>query len=102
MSNGTYGHYTHLQDSALCQYCGVALNRVSQCYPGPDADCCLRAAQNYRAHILACRRKWGTARGLIHYGGMMASYKMMKREYAYRKGNDDSNTTEVLQVPQAS
>lgn len=36
--------------------------------------------ERYRAHILGCKRKWGTARGLIHYRAFIAEYLAAKRE----------------------
>jgi hypothetical protein len=33
----------------------------------------------YRRHILSCKRKWGTARGLIHYRGFVQAYLEAKR-----------------------
>lgn len=35
----------------------------------------------YRGHILACKRKWGTARGLIHYRALVDEYARCKREH---------------------
>jgi hypothetical protein len=33
----------------------------------------------YRRHILGSKRKWGTARGLIHYRALLAEYLACKR-----------------------
>lgn len=33
----------------------------------------------YRGHILGSKRKWGTARGLIHYRAYIAEYLAGKR-----------------------
>jgi len=32
----------------------------------------------YRRHILGSKRKWGTARGLIHYRAIVAEYLAAK------------------------
>ena len=84
----SYGHYTYLDDPAPCRYCGVPLNQATQCYPGSDADCCLRTAQAIRGHILRCKRRWGTARSLVHYARLLTSYVMLKREYTYCNRRD--------------
>jgi hypothetical protein len=36
--------------------------------------------RTYRRHILACKKKWGTARGLIHYRTFIQEYLECKRE----------------------
>lgn len=36
--------------------------------------------QSYRAYILGCKRKFGTARGLIHYRDYLQAYLEAKRE----------------------
>lgn len=33
----------------------------------------------YRRHILGSKKKWGTARGLIHYRALLGSYLKAKR-----------------------
>jgi hypothetical protein len=33
----------------------------------------------YRGHILGCKRKYGTARGLIHYRALIEEYLAAKR-----------------------
>lgn len=33
----------------------------------------------YRKHILSCKRKWGTARGLVHYKRIVQTYLWAKR-----------------------
>lgn len=33
----------------------------------------------YRRYILARKRQWGTARGLVHYRGLVQSYLWAKR-----------------------
>jgi hypothetical protein len=35
--------------------------------------------RQYRRHILGCKKKWGTARGLIHYRGFVETYLACKR-----------------------
>jgi hypothetical protein len=39
--------------------------------------------RQYRRHILACKRKWGTARGLIHYKALLQTYLWAKRNADY-------------------
>lgn len=34
----------------------------------------------YRRHLLGCKRKWGTARGLIHYRALLSEYLSAKRD----------------------
>lgn len=34
----------------------------------------------YRMHILHCKRKWGSARGIIHYRQILDAYLIAKRE----------------------
>ena len=36
--------------------------------------------RTYRAYILGCKRKFGTARGLVHYLDYLQSYLEAKRE----------------------
>lgn len=33
----------------------------------------------YRRHILGCKKKWGTARSLIHYRALLDEYLAAKR-----------------------
>jgi len=33
----------------------------------------------YRKHILKCKKRWGTARGLIHYRRLLDEYLAAKR-----------------------
>jgi len=33
----------------------------------------------YRRHLLGSKKKWGTARGLIHYRSFVDSYLLAKR-----------------------
>lgn len=33
----------------------------------------------YRRHILSCKKRWSTARGLVHYKGFIQSYLWAKR-----------------------
>jgi hypothetical protein len=33
----------------------------------------------YRRHLLGCKKKWGSARGLIHYRALVDSYLKAKR-----------------------
>ena len=33
----------------------------------------------YRRHLLGCKKKWGSARGLIHYRALLDSYLKAKR-----------------------
>lgn len=35
----------------------------------------------YRGHILGCKRKWGSARALIHYLPMVREYVEAKRAF---------------------
>ena len=41
----------------------------------------------YRGHILGCKRKWGTARGLIHYRAIVAEYLAAKRDVVSAAGS---------------
>ena len=42
--------------------------------------------QRYRAHILGSKRKWGTARGLVHYRDYLRTYLIAKWLcYRYRE-----------------
>lgn len=45
-------------------------------HPHPDRKHVMR---QYRRHILACKRKWGTARGLIQYRAYVETYLWAKR-----------------------
>lgn len=38
----------------------------------------------YRGHLLGCKRKWGTARGLIHYRAILQEYLAAKRLVVHR------------------
>lgn len=35
--------------------------------------------KRYSQHILGCKRKWGSARGLIHYRAIISTYLASKR-----------------------
>jgi hypothetical protein len=50
---------------------------VDYSHPHPDSAHIMRT---YRRHILACKRKWSTARGLIHYTGFVQTYLWAKRK----------------------
>lgn len=45
-------------------------------HPHPQPSHVMRV---YRAHILGCKRKWGSARGLIHYRRIVDEYLAAKR-----------------------
>lgn len=45
-------------------------------HPHPDKAHIMRT---YRRHILASKRKFGTARGLVHYKAFMQEYLACKR-----------------------
>ncbi len=45
-------------------------------HPHPDPAHVMRC---YRRYILSCKRKWGTARGLVHYRPIVAEYLAAKR-----------------------
>lgn len=45
-------------------------------HPHPNK---LHVRRRYRAHILACKRKWGSARGLIHYRKIIETYLWTKK-----------------------
>ena len=47
-------------------------------HPHPDPG---HVAARYRTHIMACKRKWGTARGLIHYRAIVGEYLAAKRAH---------------------
>jgi hypothetical protein len=51
--------------------------QVKQMHPHPDPKHVMRA---YRGYILGCKRKWGYARGLIHYRGFVETYLWAKRQ----------------------
>lgn len=36
--------------------------------------------RQYRRYILSCKKKWGTARGLLHYSEIMKEYLDAKRQ----------------------
>lgn len=46
-------------------------------HPHPDKR---HVVRTYRQHILNCKRRWGTARGLIHYRAIVETYLACKRE----------------------
>lgn len=41
----------------------------------------------YRRHIMSSKRRWGTARGLVHYREFIASYLWAKREVLRGRGS---------------
>jgi hypothetical protein len=45
-------------------------------HPHPDPAHVMRV---YRRHILGCKRKWSTARGLTHYRKLVETYLWAKR-----------------------
>jgi len=45
-------------------------------HPHPDKAHVRRCI---RKHILACKRKWGSARSLLHYRGLIATYIEARR-----------------------
>lgn len=60
---------------------------------GGNASCCdglsdavhphhnkAHLVSQYRKHILSCKRRWSTARGLVHYRKIVATYLWAKRE----------------------
>ena len=44
-------------------------------HPHPDK---VHVRRTYRKHILGSKRKWGTARGLIHYRALIDIYQWTK------------------------
>lgn len=40
----------------------------------------------YRRHILSSKKRWGTARGLVHYRAFMQTYLWAKREVIREAG----------------
>lgn len=40
-------------------------------HPHPDK---LHVRRRYRRHILDCKKKWGSARGLLHYRNFVETY----------------------------
>lgn len=48
-------------------------------HPHPDASHVMRS---YRRYILSCKKSWGTARGLVHYKGIVQTYLAAKRVVA--------------------
>jgi hypothetical protein len=50
-------------------------------HPHPDKRHVMRS---YRQYILACKKRWGTARGLIHYRGIVETYLGAKRSLMVR------------------
>jgi len=53
-------------------------------HPHPDRLYLLRT---YRQHILSCKRKWKTARGLFHYRQFIDTYLWAKRLTTKRDGS---------------
>lgn len=49
---------------------------MSYGHPHPDPAHVMHC---YRRHILGCKKRWGTARGLIHYRAMVQTYLAAKR-----------------------
>lgn len=47
-------------------------------HPHPDK---LHVVKCYRGHILGSKRKWGSARSLIHYRRLITEYLECKREW---------------------
>ncbi len=47
-------------------------------HPHPDP---LHVRKRYRRHILASKKKWGSARGLIHYRKIVRTYLWTKGVY---------------------
>jgi hypothetical protein len=45
-------------------------------HPHPDK---LHVRRQYRRHILNCKKKWGSARSLIHYRRIIDAYLETKR-----------------------
>lgn len=45
-------------------------------HPHPDKAHLMRT---YRRHIMSCKKRWGSARGLIHYRRMLNEYLECKR-----------------------
>lgn len=43
--------------------------------------------RRYRGHLLGCKRKWGYARGLIHYRRLLDEYLAAKRLYLGKGGD---------------
>jgi hypothetical protein len=50
---------------------------MSDVHPHPDKR---HVMTIYRRHILGRKRKWGTARGLVHYRSYVRTYLECKRE----------------------
>lgn len=57
---------------------------VAYAHPHPDPG---HVMSMYRKHILGSKRKWGTARGLIHYGALVQAYLAAKRAHVNRDGD---------------
>lgn len=53
-------------------------------HPHPDPAHVMRC---YRRHILGCKKSWGSARGLVHYRGLVQTYLAAKREVSVRRLN---------------
>lgn len=43
--------------------------------------------RQYRRHIMDCKHKWGSARGLIHYRQLLETYLAAKRLVVNGTGN---------------
>lgn len=41
----------------------------------------------YRRHILSCKKRWSSARGLVHYKGFVQSYLWAKRIVIASRGD---------------
>ncbi len=57
-------------------------------HPHPDPEWVMR---RYRAHLLASKRAFGSARGLIHYRRLLEEYLAAKREVLWRRARVDGN-----------
>lgn len=47
-------------------------------HPHPDK---VHLMRTYRKHILSAKKRFGSARGLVHYRQFIAIYLLAKREY---------------------
>lgn len=56
------------------------LDKLNELVPGFHPGEPRLVMTQYRRHILSCKKRWGTARGLVHYRGFIASYLWAKRE----------------------
>jgi hypothetical protein len=50
-------------------------------HPHPDKR---HVMSQYRRHIMNCKKKWSSARGLIHYRALVATYLAAKRSLMER------------------